>query len=464
MVTRNELAARLDASFAQVVADLTHLVRIPSVSADSFDQSTLTASAAAVEGLLAGQGLTARVTSVPGGRPAVVAERTGTGAARSVLLYAHHDVQPPGSVETWDQDDPFEPVERNGRLYGRGTADDKAGIAVHVGALRLLGEDLPLTVRCFVEGEEEVGSPTFAEFLAAHSAELEADTIVVLDSANWKVGVPALTTSLRGLAEAQVTVRVAEHALHSGMFGGPLLDAPTLMCRLLATLHDERGAVAVAGLAAPEPAQVDYAEADFRADSSVVPSYRLTEPIAERLWTAPALSIVGMDVTPVDRRSNTIAPVCRAALSLRVPPHQDPAEAFAALERHLEDHAPLGAEVTVSPGELGPAYSAARGRAAEIAHASLADAWQAPSVEIGVGGSIPFISDFARVYPEAEILVMGIEDPDSRAHSENESMHLGELKNAVLAEAILLARLAGVYDEDSSSSSGSSSDSGSSDS
>lgn len=435
-----------------MVEDLTNLVRIPSVSAESFDQSTLDESARAVAGLLESVGLTARIVSDGGSRPAVIAERSAGGDAASVLLYAHHDVQPPGDAALWEQDDPFEPVERDGRLFGRGTADDKAGIVAHVGALRLLGADLPATVRCFIEGEEEVGSPSFAPFLEANAEALKADTIVVLDSSNWKVGVPAITTTLRGLAEAQVTVRVGDHALHSGMFGGPILDAPTLMARLIATLHDERGAVAVNGLADAGTAEVDYPVADFRADSGVVDGYQVLEPIAQHIWNAPAISVIGMDVTSVARRSNTIAPVCTAYLSLRVPPGQDPVSAFEALRDHLLSHAPLGAEITVTSGEAGPSYQAKDGAARVQAHAALRDAWGTESVEIGVGGSIPFIADFERVFPSAEVLVMGIEDPDSRAHSENESMHLAELKNAVLAEAILLARLAGVYESDESSS------------
>lgn len=455
MVTVSELRNRVDASFDQVVEDLVALVRIPSVSADSFDQSTLTASAGMVRDLLQGVGLAAAISAVPApsgvaGRPAVLAVREGDDGAPVVLLYAHHDVQPAGPAEDWDQEDPFEPVVRGDRLHARGSADDKAGVVAHVAALRVLGDDLRAGVRCFVEGEEEVGSPSFASFLAEHRESLAADVIVVLDSSNWKVGVPALTTSLRGLAECQVELRVAAHALHSGMYGGPILDAPTLMCRLLATLHDENGDVAVPGLLHREAAPIDYPEADFRADSAVVEGYRLagTGTIPSRLWTRPALGIVGFDATPVDRRSNTIAPTCRAALSLRVTPGQQPAEAWAALEAHLRANVPFGADITITPGEQGPAFLAAGDSpATRLAHWALREAWGTAPVEIGVGGSIPFIADLAAVFPDAEILVTGIEDPDARAHAGNESIHLGELRNAVLAEALMLARLSGTLEE-----------------
>ncbi len=455
MVTVAELSSRVDESLERVVEDLVALVRIPSVSADSFDQSTLQVSAGLVRDLLGEVGVAARVASASApsgapGRPAVLGARDGVEGAPVVLLYAHHDVQPPGPLEDWDQDDPFEPVVRGDRLYARGSADDKAGVVAHVAAIRVLGEDLRAGVRCFVEGEEEVGSPSFVNFLTAHREALAADVIVVLDSTNWKVGVPAVTTSLRGLVECQVELRVTGHALHSGMYGGPVLDATTLMCRLIASLHDENGDVAVAGLLQREASPIDYPDEEFRADAAVVDGYRLagTGSIPSRLWTKPALGVVGLDATPVEGRSNTIAPTCRAALSLRVAPGQDPAEAWTALEEHLRANVPFGAEVTITPGETGPSFLAEEGgEVMRQARRALREAWGTESVEIGVGGSIPFIADLATVFPEAEILVTGIEDPDTRAHSGNESIHLGELRNAILAEAILLADLSGTLEE-----------------
>lgn len=455
VVSVDELRARVDASFSRVVADLAMLVRIPGVSADAFDQRPLEESATAVRGLLEDVGVHARVSSAPtpsgrAGRPAVLGRRDGDDGAPVVLLYAHHDVQPPGPPEEWDQEDPFEPVIRNGRLHGRGSGDDKAGIAAHVGALRALGEDLRVGVRCFIEGEEEIGSPSFAAFLRHHHRELASDVIVVLDSANWKVGVPALTTSLRGLAECQVELRVVEHALHSGMYGGPILDATTLMCRLLATLHDANGDVAVPGLLRRDAAPVDYPDTQFRRDAAVVEGYQLagTGSIPSRLWTRPAIGVVGFDATSVAQRSNTIAPTCRAAISLRVPPGQDAAGAYRALRDHLLAHAPFGAQVTVTPGELAePFLASGSPETTGLAHWALSTAWEAPSVEIGVGGSIPFISELARQFPHAAILVTGVLDPDSRAHAGNESVHLDELKRAVLAEALLLARLSGTLTE-----------------
>lgn len=452
MTTVDDIASRTREAFPRVQSDLEDLVRIPSVSSPAFDQAHVRASADAVAALLRGAGmpevdvLTLETADGATGRPAVLAHRPGPAGAPTVLLYAHHDVQPPGDPAGWSTEDPFEPVQRGDRLYGRGAADDKAGIMAHVGALRVLGDDLGVGVTVFIEGEEEIGSPTFAPFLHAYRDRLAADVIVVADSNNWKVGVPALTTSLRGLVDCEVEVRVLDHAVHSGMFGGPVLDAVTLMARLIATLHDDDGDVAVAGLVARDDAAVNYPEDALRADASVVDGYRLagTGALAARMWTKPAISVIGLDATSVERASNTIAPVCRAKLSMRIAPGQDPVAAEEALTEHLRANAPFGARVRVTPGERGQAFDA-REDTEEMRTARWAfeQAWGTAPVDIGVGGSIPFIADLAEVFPEAKILVTGVEDPDSRAHSEDESVHLGELERVVCAEALLLARLAG---------------------
>ncbi|GGM37220.1 dipeptidase [Promicromonospora citrea] len=448
--TTEALRARVAELFPALQADLEALVRIPSVSAAAFDQTHVAASAEATAGLLRDAGLPdVQILSAPRpdgspGAPAVVARRPAPEGAPTVLLYAHHDVQPPGDPATWDTD-PFEPTQVGERLYGRGAADDKAGIAAHLGALRALGTDLEVGVTVFLEGEEESGSPSFRAFLETYRDLLAADVIVVADSTNWKVGVPALTTSLRGLVDGEVELRVLGHAVHSGMFGGAVLDAVTLMSRLVATFHDEAGDVAIEGLvSAPEP-EVDYAEAEFRADSSLLDGAQVvgTGTLSGRLWSRPALSVIGMDVTSVAEASNTIAPRCTAKISLRLAPGQDPAAADAALAAHVAKHAPFGAQVTWRSGEQGKPFLAPGDTAAmRAARAAFTEAWGTPPVDVGVGGSIPFIADLLEVFPSAAILVTGVEDPDSRAHGANESVHLGELQKVVLAEALLLAEVA----------------------
>ena len=446
------LRASVAAAFPRIKEDLINLVAIPGIAWDSFDLANLDRSAEAVAALLRGAGLQdVQILRVeqdgkPGG-PAVVARRPAQEGKPTVLLYAHHDVQPPGDPALWETE-PFIATERNGRLYGRGAADDKAGIMVHVGALRaldeVLGDESGVGITLFIEGEEEAGSPTFRRFLETHRELLKADVIVVADSGNWKVGTPALTTSLRGLVDGAFEVRVLGHAVHSGMFGGPVLDAPTLLARLISTFHDEQGSLAIDGLAGFDDAAVDYPEQDFRADSSVLDSVRLagTGSIASRLWTKPALSIIGIDVPSVALASNTIQPSARAKFSLRLAPGQDPEAAMDAVARHLEAHRPFGAEVVFTPGERGDAFATdTSAPAAQTALWALETAWGTTPVELGVGGSIPFIADLVEVFPAAQILITGVEDPDSRAHSANESLELGDFEKAILAEALLLARL-----------------------
>jgi acetylornithine deacetylase/succinyl-diaminopimelate desuccinylase-like protein len=440
-------------SFDSTLSRLKDLVAIPGIAWPSFDPAPLDASAAAVADLLRKAGLdevqilrSNKEDGTPGG-PAVVARRQAAAGKPTILLYAHHDVQPPGDPGLWESE-PFAAVERNGRLYGRGAADDKAGIMAHVAAYtaasEVLGEEFGLGVTFFFEGEEEAGSPTFRTFLETHRELLRADVIVVADSSNWKVGVPALTTSLRGLVDGTIEVQVLEHAVHSGMFGGPVLDAPTLLSRLIATLHDADGNVAIDGLVGYDNAGVDLTEAEYRTDSSVLDGVRLagTGSIAARLWTKPALSIIGFDAPAVDVASNTLLPRARAKFSLRLAPGQEPAAAMDAVRRHVETNAPFGAKVVFTPGESGNSFLAdTSSAAAKSAMWALGEAWGVPAVEMGIGGSIPFISDLVDLYPDVQILVTGVEDPDSRAHSANESLHIGDFKNAVVAEALLLARL-----------------------
>jgi acetylornithine deacetylase/succinyl-diaminopimelate desuccinylase-like protein len=439
-------------SFDATITQLKDLVAIPGIAWPSFDPAPLNASAEAVAGLVRANGFDDvrilrcdKEDGTPGG-PAVVARRPAADGQPTVLLYAHHDVQPTGDLALWETE-PFTAVERDGRLYGRGAADDKAGILAHIAAYsavaRVLGDDLGLGVTFFFEGEEEAGSPTFRTFLESHQELLRADVIVVADSSNWKVGVPALTTSLRGLVDGTIEVKVLDHAVHSGMFGGPVLDAPTLLARLIATLHDADGSVAVAGLVSRDNVAVDLTEAEYRADASVLDGVRLagTGSIASRMWTKPALSIIGFDAPAVDVASNTLLPRARAKFSLRLAPGQDPAEAMDAVRRHVEANAPFGAHVVFTPGESGNSFlTDTSSKAARLAMWALGEAWGVPAVEMGIGGSIPFIADLTELYPDVQILVTGVEDPDSRAHSANESLHLEDFRNAITAEAFLLAR------------------------
>ncbi|MBP2414457.1 acetylornithine deacetylase/succinyl-diaminopimelate desuccinylase-like protein [Arthrobacter stackebrandtii] len=448
-----ELRGSVAAAFSTTVSELIDLVAIPGIAWDAFDAAQLERSAEAVAALIRSAGIddvqilrVPKDDGTPGG-PAVVARKKAAPGKPTVVLYAHHDVQPPGDEALWDST-PFTAQERNGRLYGRGAADDKAGIMAHIAAFRALtatlGDSFGIGVTFFIEGEEEAGSPTFAAFLKEHNALLAGDVIVVADSANWQVGIPALTTSLRGLVDGTVEVRVSKHAVHSGMFGGPLLDAPTLLARLIATFHDDRGSVAVKGLQSSDTAALDYPEELFRADAGVLDGVELagTGSLASRLWTQPALSVIGMDITGVDMSSNTLIPMARAKVSLRIAPGQDPAQAMASLEEHVVAHAPFGAQVSFVPGEGGQPFATdTAAPAAQAALWAMGESWGVPAVETGMGGSIPFIADLKESFPDAQILVTGVEDPDSRAHSANESLHLAEFEKAIVSQSLMLAAI-----------------------
>lgn len=428
-----------------VRADLEALIRIPSVSASSFDQSHVAQSAEAVAELLRGEGLEVEVV-VEGGRPAVIGHIDGPEGAPTVTLYAHHDVQPPGKEADWDSA-PFEPVERDGRLYGRGAADDKAGVMAHIAALRAHRGNLPVGVTVFVEGEEESGSPSLGAILERHGDRLAADAIVIADSGNWAIGTPALTTTLRGGIRVIVRVQTLDHSVHSGMFGGAAPDAVTALVKLLATLHDDAGNVAVAGLDEGVAADLDYDEARFRAESGLLDGVDLigSGSILTRLWNKPSITTIGIEATPIEKASNTLAATAAAKISMRLAPTQDPKAAYEALKRHLEEHSPWGAKIAVELAESGSGFAAdAQGPVYDQARAAFKDAWGVDPVDMGVGGSIPFISDFAARFPDAAILVTGVEDPDTRAHGANESLHLEEFARVCEGEAILLARLGGM--------------------
>lgn len=437
------------------LADLGTLVRIPSIAFPGFDEEPVQRSAEAVAELVRATGLFETVeirrAAVPGtaeqGKPAVLATRAARNGRPTILLYAHHDVQPVGDESLWESP-PFEPTLRGGRLYGRGAADDKAGIMAHVGALRALkeavGEDFDLGVALFFEGEEEAGSKSFAQFLSDNADALRADVIVVADSGNWDATTPALTVSLRGNTRFTLRVKTLEHASHSGMFGGAVPDAMMATVKLLATLWDDDGAVAVAGLTERDAATPPYGEETLRDEAGlpdgVSPIGRGT--ILSRIWNKPSITVTGIDAPSVVNASNTLSPEISVVISARIAPGQPARDAYAAIEAHLRANAPFGAELIFSDQDYGDAFLVdTSGWAVAAAREALYEGYGVEPVDIGVGGSIPFIADLVREFPGAQILVTGVEDPHARAHSPNESLHLETFRNAVLSEALLLEKL-----------------------
>ncbi|MFP3581475.1 M20/M25/M40 family metallo-hydrolase [Arthrobacter sp. SIMBA_036] len=458
MPQEDELRQAVKEDFPAVVTQLSELVSIPAMAWDDADAEELVLAAGLVAEFLREAGMADVVllqAPRPDGRagaPAVVGRISAKPGMRTILLYAHYDVQPAGDLAQW-YTPPFKAEEREGRLWGRGVADNKAGVLLHVAALRsvlrVLGAEAGLGITVLIDGEEEAGSPSLPRLLQEHPSVLGADAIVVADSGNWQVGVPALTTSLRGLILGTIEVRVLEHALHSGTYGGPLLDAITVLSRVLATLHGDDGTVAVHGLTVFKPAAFqervpEFDEALFRADAHIPPGTRLagSGTLASRLWNKPALSIIGIDAPTISQSSDTLLPFARARFSLSLAPGTNTAEAMEAVRHHVENNAPFGATVRLLPGGRTEGFAGtANSPAARTMLAAMGDSWGLPAVCMGVGGSIPVVDILSKLCPDADILITGAEDPDSRAHGTNESVHLGDFQNAILAEALLLERL-----------------------
>ena len=437
--------------FPQSLNELKDLVRIHSVSWSSFDPEQVSRSAQAVSELISSTNLfedvfilrSKKSDSEELGQPAVVARRNPAPGMPTVLLYAHHDVQPPGDLSVWEST-PFEPVERSGRLYGRGAADDKAGIMAHVTALRLLPElvdNVDLGIVVFIEGEEEFGSPSFENFLSDHHELLASDVIVVADSGNWNTETPALTTTLRGNATFKLTVRTLDHALHSGMFGGAVPDAFMAFAGLVSSFYNPSGSVAVEGLHRSSVTTPEYSDEQMREESGVLDSVSLIGDghVLERLWSQPSITVTGLDIPDVANASNTLLPSVSARISVRVAPGQSASESFSAIHKHITEHIPFGAEVEFEDVNVGEAFSTdTSGWAAQSISDALTQAWDQEVVNMGVGGSIPFISSFVNAFPHAQVLVTGVEDPDSRAHSPNESLHIESFEKAIVAELLFL--------------------------
>jgi acetylornithine deacetylase/succinyl-diaminopimelate desuccinylase-like protein len=436
------LRDQVHAQIPGVLSDLKSLVAIESVSADPARAAEVERSARSIARLLEDLGCPdVRVLRANGGAPAVIGRFPAPEGMPTVCLYAHHDVQPEDDAAGWCTP-PFVATEVEDRLFGRGSSDDKGGFGVHLAALRAFGGKPPVGVTVFVEGDEEVGSVGLPRLLDEHRDEFAADVFVITDSCNWAVGEPAFTTTLRGLAECTVEVRTLDHALHSGVYGGVVPDALTTLCRMLATLHDAEGNVAIDGLATAYAPALEYPEERLRAESGILDGVDWigSGSFVERIWYKPAVSVIALDATPVDKASNTLIPVARAKISARVAPGDDAAKALAALIAHLNDHAPWGAHVTVTKTEITESSVIDfTGPYAEAARAAFTQAWGGVEpVFVGQGGSIPMVADFGKAFPDATILVTAVGDPDSRAHGPNESLHLGDFAAACLAETLML--------------------------
>ena len=461
MKARKAALLALEANHEETLEQLVDLARIPGVSARGFDAAPVERTAEEVSRLLRAAGLERVETlRVPGAHPYVVGEWNGAGAdAPMVLLYAHYDVQPPGRLERWETP-PFEPTRHdNGRIYGRGIVDDKAGVLVHTAAVRAWLEStgsLPVNVRLLVEGEEEIGSPHLASFLDHYADRLEADVLVLSDTANFDTGIPALTTSLRGLVIVDVTVRALAHPVHSGMFGGAIPDAAGAMIRLLGRLYDERGAPAVPGLLddVPEPGPaaratleaLPFDEQALRRSAGVSLGAVFTgEPdrtIRERIWFRPAIAVTALEGMPLAEAANQLLAETRARVGIRLAPGQDPEHARDCLLELLEKDPPWGVEVETEVQALASGWRTdSEGPAFEGARRALSQGYGRDPVEVGCGGTIPFVQPLAEALPGVPALLLGLEDPVCNAHGENESLDLADFRSAGRAAVHLFEEL-----------------------
>jgi cysteinylglycine-S-conjugate dipeptidase len=440
---------QIEALMPRAHRDLAELVSYRSVADPrQFPPEECAKAARWVQDAFADAGLSGlRQIETPDGSKAVYGERPGPAGAPTVLLYAHYDVQPPLDDAAW-RTPPFELTEKDGRWYGRGSADCKGNIVMHLTALRALAGDggFPVGLKLIVEGSEEQGTGGLERYVPTDPDLLRADTILVCDTGNATLGLPTVTTSLRGLANVVVTVRALGSEMHSGMFGGAAPDALAALIAMLATLRDAHGNTTVRGLDNTQTwTGVPYDERQFRTDANVLDGVSLLGggAVADMLWARPALTVLGVDCPPVVGSAAAIQPTARARLNLRVPPGMDADEAQKALADHLRAVAPWGVKVDVEPEATGEPFRASTGGPAYTAlGAAMRESYGKDMTSAGQGGSIPLCNVFRDTYPDAEIILMGVEEPLTLMHAPNESVDPREIAGMALAEALFLEKYA----------------------
>lgn len=444
---------------------LKDLTRIPSVSFDGFDANEVVRSAEFTARLLREAGLPhVEILSLPGVHPYVYGEWLGAPGAPTVLLYAHHDVQPPMRDALW-KSPVFEPTQRGDRLYARGIADDKAGVMIHVASiaayLKTAGT-LPLNVKVLIEGEEEIGSLHLADFLKTYRDKLHADAMILTDCSNYDTGIPSLTTSLRGLISFDITLTALDHPLHSGMWGGPIPDPVTALCKVLAALTDAQGKVAIPGIwddvRPPSPAELaDYrslgmTEAIYREQSGILPETALfakDEDLLVKMWREPSLVVNSIQAGLKGQTGNVVLDSAWARVGLRLVPDMHHRKSTELFMQHVKSLVPWGLKLDIEPEQgANPWLTRPDHPAFALAKSALAKGYERDAVCIGCGGTIPFVETFTQALGEIPALLVGVEDPYTNAHSENESLHLGDFHKAVRGQIHMFAEMSKGWSKD----------------
>lgn len=440
-----DIRARADELLPGLVADLERLARIPSIAAEGFPPEPLFEAHDLVTDLLRDAGVEQIESLRIDGKtaPVVIGRVPGPPGAPTVLMYSHYDVVPAGDESLWETP-PFEPVQRDGAIHGRGVADSKANIMAIIGAVQVFGGSPPVALTIVIEGQEEVGSP-FDVYPAKDPGLFRADAIVVADVGNVRPGSPTLTTALRGSVDVAIAIRTLGGDKHSGQFGGAAPDARLAMIRLLASLHDADGDVAVSGLRREKWTGADYSTEEFRDLADVQSGVPLmgTGGLGERIWSGPAITVTAFDAPPATAPINAVASTAKAVVNLRVHPQQNAAEAQRALIDHLAAQRPFGIEVEITAGEVGNGVATELGGPAyEAAQAALGAAWGSQAGRIASGGSIPLAMAMHEAVPEAEVLLFGAIDGYAQMHAPNERVLIDELRNTVVANARFFAEFA----------------------
>ncbi|WP_425835178.1 M20/M25/M40 family metallo-hydrolase [Streptomyces fractus] len=417
-------------------SDLERLAAIPSVAFPGYPAEPVREAHDLLVGLLRDAGVEHIETlDLPDTAPVIFGEiPPPTPDAPTVLLYSHYDVQPPGDESLW-KSPPFTPTAIEGGLRARGIADDKSNVIAHLGMLRAFGGRPPAGVKIVFEGQEEYGSP-FDGYPPTDPDRFACDAMVIADLGNIRPGTPTLTTGLRGAAEVTVEVRTLQEARHSGEFGGAAPDALLVLLKALSTLHDVHGDVAVEGLRRDKWTGTSYSDEEFRELAGVEEGLPLlgSGTLGERLWSGPAITVIGLDAPSVEHAASAVVPHARAKLNLRFHPQQDPREAQDLLVRHLRSLKPFGIELTVTPGDTGPGYEADTGGPAyRAARAALKEAWGTDASYVATGGSIPLVNGLAQAAPNAEVLLFGAQDNLCNLHAPNERVLFSELRATVVA-------------------------------